>query len=62
MAASASTRGSGTLTTAVWTSTWPLEKAAVVVSLRVKALKIVVLPALGKPMMPICIDISVLSD
>src|SRR5574338_1685759 len=45
------TRGSGTSTTAVWTSKRPAE-AVVGVSPRVSALKRVVFPDWGKPMIP----------
>src|SRR5512144_2289174 len=45
------TRGSGTSTTAVWTSKRPAE-AVVGVLPRVNALKIVVLPDWGSPMIP----------
>src|SRR5512138_789215 len=51
IAESLSTRGSGTSTTAVWTSKRPAE-AVVGVSPRVKALKIVVFPDCGSPMIP----------
>ncbi len=47
-----STRGSGTLTTAVCSSNWPLETAAVSRFWPVRALKRVVLPLFGRPMMP----------
>src|SRR5690349_15060135 len=45
------TRGSGTSTTAVWTSNRPAD-AVVGVFPRVKALKIVVFPDWGNPMIP----------
>src|SRR5512135_2593313 len=51
MAESLSTRSSGTSTTAVWTSMRPA-LAVVGVFPRVTALKMVVLPDCGKPMMP----------
>src|SRR5512140_3728002 len=51
MAESLSTRSSGTSTTAVWTSNRPAE-ALVGVLPRVTALKMVVLPDWGKPMIP----------
>jgi hypothetical protein len=49
-----STRGSGTRTVAVWVSICSELKAAVSTWLWVRALKIVVLVLLGRPMMPIC--------
>src|SRR5512140_3569242 len=51
MAESVSTRGSGTSTTAVWTSMRPA-LAVVGVFPRVTALKIVVFPDCGNPMIP----------